>query len=70
MKDHILTDNDRRKLKKWIQTGQETQKTRNLFTDLRKSLPRLKDDMILILKIRTRLKDSGLYSYKENEMKK
>ncbi len=57
MRRYILSDEERRMLNTWIETGWEDQNTRNLFTILRNSLPRLIDDILLIIKTRKKLKE-------------
>ncbi len=57
MRSYILTEEEQNRLKTWIETGKEDQTTRNLFTKIRTSLPRLQDDTILIIKTRKKLKE-------------
>ena len=56
MRRYILSDEERRMLKTWIDTEAEDQTTRNLFTVIRDSLPRLMDDILLIINTRKKLK--------------
>ncbi len=55
MRTQILTDTERERLIKWIKHGEETQTTRNLFSKIRKNLPQLKTDVILLIRIRKHL---------------
>lgn len=56
MRRYILKEKERRKLKTWLETGEEDKYTSNLLTRLRASLPRLIDDILLLIKTRKRLK--------------
>ena len=59
MRQYILTDNDRRRLLEWLESGKEDQVTYNLFTQIRKSFPRLVKDIRLLLIVRRRLNSQG-----------
>ena len=56
MRRYVLTEKERRKLSIWLETGEEDKFTRNVFSTLRASLPRLIDDILLIIKTRKKLK--------------
>jgi hypothetical protein len=56
MRSYILTKKERKRLREWIKTETEDQTTRNLFTSMRASLPRLRDDMLLIIYARKKLR--------------
>ena len=49
---YILTEDDRRRLNRWLETGEEDKTPNNLFTTMRRSLPTLRDDMLLIIRAR------------------
>lgn len=55
MRHYILTDDDRKRLLVWLETGEEDQMTSNLFSLIRKCFPRLVDDMRLLLQVRRKL---------------
>jgi len=50
MRRYILTDRDREKLLKWLDTDEEDQPTRNLLSQIRKNILKISDDIDLILK--------------------
>jgi len=50
MRRYILTDKDREKLLKWLDTDEEDQQTRNLLSQIRKNILKISDDIDLILK--------------------
>jgi hypothetical protein len=56
MRSYILTKTERKRLIEWIKSETEDQMTRNLFTSMRASLPRLIDDMLLIIYARKKLR--------------
>ncbi|MCK4399669.1 hypothetical protein KAV46_01685 [Candidatus Bathyarchaeota archaeon] len=55
-RSYILTEDDRRRLRNWLETGEEDKTLKNLFTKMRRSLPTLRDDMLLIIGARKRLR--------------
>ena len=55
MRHYILTEKDRERLKKWLNKGNENQNVLNIFSDLRRDFPRLRDDILLIIKVIRRL---------------
>ena len=59
MRAYILTEDDRRRLRRWLETGEEDKTLRNLFTTMRRCLPTLRDDMLLIIRARKRLRAEG-----------
>ena len=59
MREFILTDDDRRRLVAWLEGGEEDQVTRNLFSVVRRSFPRLVSDIRLLINVRRRLRSEG-----------
>ena len=51
MREYIFTEDDRRRLTRWLETGEEDQVTRNLFVQIRRSVPSLAEDMDLLLRV-------------------
>ena len=56
MRSYILSEVERKRLKNWVETGEEDQTTRNMFTRIRITLPLLIDDILLITQVRKKLK--------------
>ncbi len=59
MRRYIFTDLERRKLRRWLETGEETQDLRNIFVDLRGSLDRVVGDVELMVAVARRLRERG-----------
>jgi len=59
MRKYIFTDLERRKLRRWLETGEETQDLRNIFVDLRGSLDRVVGDVDLMVAVARRLREKG-----------
>ena len=59
MRGHIFTDKERRRLKRWLETGDENGMTRKLFYQIRQNTMVLVRDVELLLKVRKELKRSG-----------
>ena len=55
LRKYILTELDRRRLLDWLETGEETQGERDLFTDMRDGFPQLVKDMKLLIRVRRQL---------------
>ena len=49
MRKYILTENDREILQKGLNTDHEDQQTRNLFSQIRKNITKIRQDITLIL---------------------
>ncbi len=62
MRSYILTEDERRRLRAWIETDLEDQTTRNLFADVRACLPRLRDDVLLLIETRRKLRLRGRWA--------
>ena len=58
----ILTDSERRRLNRWLTTGEEDKTLLNLFTAMRKDFPRLRDDMLLMIKVIKKLRSQDRWS--------
>jgi len=59
MRRYIFTDNDRRRLRRWLETGEEDDTTRMLFVDIRKSLNRITNDVTLLTEVAKELRARG-----------
>jgi len=56
MRAYILTDSDRERLLRWLLEDIEDQHTRNLFTQIRKNITPLRQDLQLILAVIKKLR--------------
>ncbi len=59
MRRYIFTDLERRKLRHWLETGEETQDLRNIFVDLRSSMDRVSGDVDLMVAVARKLREEG-----------
>ena len=48
MRGYIFTDNERRRLRKWLETREEDTTTRSIFVNIRRNLNRITDDVGLL----------------------
>jgi len=64
MRSWILSEVERTRLKNWVETGEEDQTTRNMFTRIRIILPLLIDDFLLITQVRKKLKERKRWARK------
>jgi len=55
MRHYIFTDEEKQRLTRWLETGEENQTTLNLFTVMRQSTPNLIKDMKLLIRVSKRL---------------
>ena len=51
MRRYILTENDRQRLLQWLEEDVEDQHTRNIFSQIRKNITPLREDIQLILRV-------------------
>ena len=51
MRRYIFTENDREILQKWLDTGHEDQQTRNLFSQIRKNVSKIRRDLTMMLQV-------------------
>jgi hypothetical protein len=51
MRGYIFTENERRRLKKWLETEEEDITTRMLFVQVRRNLNQLRRDLTLLSKV-------------------
>jgi len=56
MRRYILTENDREILQKWLNTDYEDQQTRNLLSQIRKNISKIREDISLILLVIRKLR--------------
>jgi len=49
MRRYILTKKDRERLLRWLIDDEEDQQTRNLFSEIRKNLPKIREDVSRVL---------------------
>lgn len=59
MRSYILTDNDRKRLIRWLLEDEEDQQTRNLFTQIRRDLQDINTDVELLLLVVRKLQACG-----------
>jgi hypothetical protein len=55
----VFTDRERRRLRAWLETGEEDQWLLNLFVDLRVSMDRITGDVELLTAVARRLREEG-----------
>jgi hypothetical protein len=55
MRSYIFTRRERELLERWLEMGEESQTTRNLFTSIRTNFPQLADDVQLLIRVIRRL---------------
>ena len=51
MRGYIFTDNERRRLRKWLETGEEDTTTRSIFVNIRRNLNMITDDVGLLMDV-------------------
>ncbi|MBD3206878.1 hypothetical protein GF319_11130 [Candidatus Bathyarchaeota archaeon] len=56
MRSYILTDSDRERLLLWLEEDIEDQHTRNIFSQIRKNITPLRQDLHLILAVIKKLR--------------
>ena len=61
LRKYIFTDRDRERLRRWLETGEEDDSTRNLFVNIRRELPRLNSDLDLLLRTAKKLRLKGRF---------
>jgi hypothetical protein len=59
MRSYILTDNDRKRLLKWLLEDEEDQQTRNLFAQIRRDLLYISQDIELLTLVVRKLQARG-----------
>jgi hypothetical protein len=59
MRSYILTDNDRKRLLKWLLEDEEDQQTRNLFAQIRRDLFYISQDIELLTLVVRKLQARG-----------
>lgn len=59
MRTYIFTGDEVRRLRNWLETGEEDQTTRILFSRMRKNLPHLRADLELLLEVTKKLREEG-----------
>jgi hypothetical protein len=59
MRSYIFTDQERRRLRRWLDTGVEDQMTTHIFLNLRQNLTELVDDVKLLRLTTMRLREKG-----------
>jgi len=55
MRSYIFTKHERELLERWLETGEESQTTRNLFTSIRTNFTQIRSDIELMLRVIRRL---------------
>jgi hypothetical protein len=56
MRSYIFTENERRVLRRWLETGEEGQVARNLFVDVRRNMNGLTRDVRLLADVAVELR--------------
>ncbi len=59
MRAYIFSDMERRRLRRWLETGEGDVKTRKIFVKVRRSLDRLTGDVGLLVEVCVRLRGEG-----------
>ena len=67
MRKYIFNENERRQLENWLNTDEETHATRKLLSTIRTSLPQLREDMILILRVARKLRRTERWRRREGD---
>ena len=55
LRSYIFTDAERKRLRRWLETGEEDETTRMLFVDIRRNVPRLKEDLKMLVRVHDEL---------------
>ena len=61
LRKYIFTDRDRERLRRWLETGEEDDSTRNLFVLVRRGLPRLSSDLDLLVRASKKLRKENRF---------
>lgn len=62
MRSYIFTDNDRKRLRRWLETGEEDDTTRMLFVHIRRNVPQIRRDLGLMLEVINELRLQGRFA--------
>ena len=62
MRSYIFTESERRRLRRWLETGEEDATTRMLFVGVRRNLNELRADLGLMLEVARELRSRGRFT--------
>jgi len=62
MRSYIFTESERRRLRRWLETGEEDATTRMLFVQVRRNLNGLRADLSLMLEVARELRRRGRFA--------